>query len=600
MHSLVKKLLIVGLLLLALAGLFVKTQTFNVDRYYQALGDLRQLQQIDGMINADVLKARFGLSANYDRLVADWQAFYTGLNQSRHDLAGTIDPNHSIAQQLTKLEAITAQKENQVESFKSQSAVLQNSLRYFPVATDSLIQDLARQDFAQPVDTVVQPLQQLLKDVLLYSLNGREDLQPKILNNIIALKSLPLLADAEMNDRLTNVLRHGETILRLQDEVALLIKEVLGNPNSAAIDRLTIDYEIYHKHLLQEGNRYRWLLYALVLGLCGYVVMLFQVRQKAHYLKVSNEQLERQVSDRTQALQQTLQDFQQSQSQLIQAEKMSGLGQLVAGIAHEVNNPINFIYANIKPAEQYTFDLLALVGLYAAHYPQGHPEIQDMAEEIDLPFLVQDLPKLLTSMKSGAERIRDLVLSLRNFSRLDEADRKLADLHEGIDSTILILQHRLKAQSDRPEIQVVYDYSELPKVHCYPGQINQVLMNILANAIDALEESVHQHGLIKPMIRIETRIMPCKTVQIRITDNGPGVPESVRQRIFDPFYTTKPVGQGTGLGLSISYQIIVEKHGGGLQCLSQPGQGTEFRIELPLVTPIQSPATVLQALPASI
>ncbi len=182
------------------------------------------------------------------------------------------------------------------------------------------------------------------------------------------------------------------------------------------------------------------------------------------------------------------------------------------------------------------------------------------------------------------------MLSLRNFSRLDEADRKLADLHKGIDSTILILQHRLKAQSDRPEIQIVYDYGNLPQVHCYPGQINQVLMNILANGIDALEEAVQQNGLTKPTIRIHTQSINAEIVQIRIIDNGPGIPEPVRQRIFDPFYTTKPVGQGTGLGLSISYQIMVEKHGGSLQCFSQLGEGTEFRIELPLVTQSLVPA----------
>jgi two-component system, NtrC family, sensor kinase len=225
---------------------------------------------------------------------------------------------------------------------------------------------------------------------------------------------------------------------------------------------------------------------------------------------------------------------------------------------------------------------LALVGCYAQHYPHPHPKIQDLTETIDLAFLSEDLPNLLRSMKSGADRIRDLVLSLRNFSRLDEADRKIVNLHDGIRSTVLILQHRLNASPDRPEIQLVYDYGNLPSVHCYPGQINQVLMNILANGIDALEESVIQTGLTQPTIRIDTAVLAPETVQIRMIDNGPGIPEAIRQRIFDPFYTTKPVGQGTGLGLSISYQIIVEKHGGTLQCFSEPVQGTEFRIELPV------------------
>ncbi len=579
--SLIKKILAWGFVLLVLIGLFFKTQTFNVDRYYQALDDLRKLQQIDLTINASILKSRFGLSANYDSLVADWASFYSSLTQTQKDLQNAIQQrNPGITQQFTELQKIIDKKENEVEQFKSKLSVLQNSLRYFPIVTNGLIQDL---DAIQRLDRILsQKLESLLQQILIYSLNGREDLRPSIITSLNRLSVSSQGLTGELNDRLANITKHAETIIRVQTEISLLVQESLNQPSGSAIDRLIVDYEIYHKQILQDSNNYRLILYALMIGLFVYVVILFQARQKSHYLKLSNERLEYQVRDRTQALETTLQDFQQSQAQLIQAEKMSGLGQLVAGIAHEVNNPINFIYGNIKPAQQYTNDLFELLNLYTIHYPQPHPEIQEMIEEIDLGFMSQDLKKLLTSMKFGADRIRDLVLSLRNFSRLDEADRKQANLHEGIDSTILILQHRLKSKGNYEEIQLIYDYGELPIVNCYPGQINQVLMNILANGIDALEEACEKDNRFIPTIQIRTQSIEENRVQIQIIDNGPGIPKAVLDRIFDPFYTTKPIGQGTGLGLSISYQIIVEKHGGTLECFSEPGQGTEFRIRLPL------------------
>ena len=583
--SLTKKILAWGFVLLVLTGLFFKTQTFNVDRYYQALDDLQKLQQIDVTINANILKSRFGLSANYDTLVADWASFHSNLTQTQQHLQNAIQQrNPCITQQFTELQKIVDKKENEVEQFKSKLSVLQNSLRYFPIVTNGLIQDL---DAIQRLDrTLPQKLESLLQQILIYSQNGREDLRPSIITSLNQLSNQ--LSDpsqsltGELNDRLINVVKHGETILRVQTEISLLIQELLNRPSGSAIDQLIVDYEIYHKQILQDSNNYRLILYALMIGLLVYVVILFQARQKSHYLKLSNERLEYQVHDRTQSLEKTLQDFQQSQAQLIQAEKMSGLGQLVAGIAHEVNNPINFIYGNIKPAQQYTNDLFGLLNLYTIHYPQPHPEIQEMIEEIDLGFMSQDLKKLLTSMKFGADRIRDLVLSLRNFSRLDESDRKAANIHEGIDSTVLILQHRLKSKGNHEEIRLVYDYGELPIISCYPGQINQVLMNILANGIDALEEACEKDNSFIPTIQIRTQSIEKNQVQIQIIDNGPGIPKAVLDRIFDPFYTTKPIGQGTGLGLSISYQIIVEKHGGTLECFSEPGQGTEFRIRLPL------------------
>ncbi len=362
------------------------------------------------------------------------------------------------------------------------------------------------------------------------------------------------------------------------------------------------------------------------------------------------------AQDKAQQLESALLELQQTQAQLIQTEKMSSLGQLVAGIAHEINNPVNFIYGNISHASEYTKDLLHLVELYQQSYYPPTPEINQQINNIDLDFLRQDLPKILESMKMGAERIRQIVLSLRNFSRLDEDGTKAVDIHQGMDSTLLLLQNRLKAKPGHPEIQVIRDYGNLPPVVCHAGQMNQVFMNLLTNAIDALEESystgkqstyVNSHTLQKGvrvasrreafmslvnnteqrtnerqlLLLSETLRVAClpegvqagKPVQctasqaqmtspqihirsliqedyviIRVADNGPGMSEEVRKRLFDPFFTTKPVGKGTGMGLSISYQIVVQKHGGKIHCISAPGEGAEFVVMIPLK---QEPST---------
>ena len=301
----------------------------------------------------------------------------------------------------------------------------------------------------------------------------------------------------------------------------------------------------------------------------------------------------------------------QTQSMMVQNEKMVSLGQLVAGVAHEINNPVSFIYGNVQHADDYFKDLLKMIQLYQQEYPKPTPVIQQEIDDVDLNFMLQDLPKLLNSMKMGAERIRQIVLSLKNFSRLDESEQKHVDIHEGIDSTLLILQHRLKETAGHPKIVLLKEFGDLPRVQCYPGQLNQVFMNIIGNAIDALEEAMEtglwangEQSLIpycpSPTLRICTEVKyeqdslmqkenvvdasnrhPTHLV-IRIADNGPGIPVEVHKRLFDPFFTTKEPGKGTGLGLSISYQIVVEKHGGQLHCNSAPGQGTEFAIEIPV------------------
>ncbi len=305
-------------------------------------------------------------------------------------------------------------------------------------------------------------------------------------------------------------------------------------------------------------------------------------------LRKAQVQLINEVAERKQIekrLQQTVKDLKKAQTQLIQNEKMSSLGQLVAGVAHEINNPINFIYGNISHADGYIQDLLRVLQRYQQYYPHPVAQVQAELEASDIDFLLQDLPKILDSMKLGTDRIRQIVSSLRIFSRTDEAEIKSVNIHEGIDSTLMILGHRLKAFSSRPNIEVVKEYGNLPLVECYPGQLNQVFMNILSNAIDALDEAIDMQKISNPAIAIITKVVDGKTIEIRITDNAMGIPEDIKQKIFDPFYTTKPVGKGTGMGLSISYQIITEKHGGTLSCKSKPGQGTEFAIAIPLMQP---------------
>lgn len=313
-------------------------------------------------------------------------------------------------------------------------------------------------------------------------------------------------------------------------------------------------------------------------------------KQAEEALWKANQELEIRVEERTTALQETLKELQLTQTQLIQAEKMSSLGQMVAGIAHEINNPVSFIHGNLHHAHQYTDDLLKLVQIYQQVCPNTPPEIQQKLEEIDLNFLIKDITKLFQSMTVGTERIQEIVKSLRNFSRLDEAELKTVDIHEGIDSALMILEHRLQARHEYPEIKVIKKYSQLPNVTCYPGQLNQVFMNILANAIDALEalavnsQTTDNQKLTNnnPQIQIKTEVINEKWIAVSIADNGLGIDEQVHSKVFDPFFTTKTVGKGTGLGLSVSYQIIVEKHGGQLSCFSVPGKGAEFVIKIPV------------------
>ena len=307
-------------------------------------------------------------------------------------------------------------------------------------------------------------------------------------------------------------------------------------------------------------------------------------RNEAEQTLVQNKVLEEKVEERTIELKQALHNLKQAQTKLIHNEKMSSMGQLVAGIAHEVNNPINFIYGNLNYMNGYVQDLLDLIQAYKEHYPTPAPQIDERLEELDLEFTSTDLLQSFVSLRSGAKRIRDLVLSLRNFSRFDESDLKKVSLHEGIDSTLAMLGSKLES------FEIKKDYGELPKVNCYAAQLNQVFMHIITNAIDAVEnQSEGEHSNLSnkpPLLHISTSVADSSPesgrVAVWISDNGPGISPEIQDRIFDPFFTTKEVGSGTGLGLSISHQIVTVQHQGALKCYSVPSQGTKFLIELPI------------------
>ncbi len=359
-----------------------------------------------------------------------------------------------------------------------------------------------------------------------------------------------------------------------RERVKLNIRNYLqGN-----ISEYAAEYRLQHK----DGS-YRWILSR---GILLRDVHGTPYQMAGSHSDITNRKLaesalrksEARLKERTLNLKNTLRKLQQTQAQLIQTEKMSSLGQLVAGIAHEINNPVNFIHGNVNYAFDYITNIIDLLNLYRHHYAQTHSEIVQKSQEIDLEFILTDLPKLLKSMQVGTDRITKIVHSLRNFSRLDEAERKPVDLHEGLENTILILQYNLRGKTGDLNVEIIKEYSDLPLVECYAGQINQVFMNILSNAIDAFPREA-----INPQIRIKTELIGDR-VAIAIADNATGISPEIQKRLFDPFFTTKPVGQGTGLGLAISYQIIVEKHRGSLQCFSELGKGTEFKIEIPLHT----------------
>jgi len=327
---------------------------------------------------------------------------------------------------------------------------------------------------------------------------------------------------------------------------------------------------IFMTALSDKASRVR----GLSLGAVDYIAKPFEqdevlARVRVHLqLKQLTDNLEQRVQERTHALQ-------NAQIRLVQQEKLATLGQLVAGVAHEINNPMACIANNVDPAREYVEDLISLIELYRQHYSEPVPEINKLVEEREIDFALEDLPKLIDSMQLSTERIKNISTSLRNFSRVDANSKVSVDLHKGLDSTLVILGHRIKALGDRPPISITKHYGNVPDVHCFPSAINQVFMNILANAMDALED------LPNPAIEITTKQVDQNWVVVEIEDNGPGLTEVIKQRLFEPLFTTKPIGKGTGLGLSISRQIVVERHQGRIDCISSPGAGCKFVLELP-------------------
>ncbi|MGB3767913.1 MAG: MHYT domain-containing protein [Phormidesmis sp.] len=377
-------------------------------------------------------------------------------------------------------------------------------------------------------------------------------------------------------------LEHLAFLQRLQVQANLMVPIMVHQE----LWGLLIVHQCSHPRIWQDGESELLNQLAIQLGIAIQQANIYAQSednaQKANARAQQIKESEATLRAQTEALLETLRKVKSLQSQLIQSEKMSSLGQLVAGVAHEINNPVNFIHGNLPHIRNHTQELLGLVQLYQQHYPDPEPSLQAEIEEVEPEFLKADLNKIITSMQTGTDRIRDIVLSLRNFSRMDEADLKQVDIHEGIDSTLMILHHRLKASADKPTVEIIRDYGVLPAVDCYPRQLNQVVMNVLANALDALEGIDAAEGKRRSsQITVRTSVIDHDWIEIAIADNGPGIPDSIQSQVFDPFFTTKPVGKGTGMGMSISYKIIVEKHCGKLEYFSNPEQGTEFFIRIP-------------------
>ncbi|MEO1636223.1 MAG: ATP-binding protein, partial [Cyanobacteria bacterium J06631_9] len=281
-------------------------------------------------------------------------------------------------------------------------------------------------------------------------------------------------------------------------------------------------------------------------------------------------------------LEAALQELQQAQIHLVHSEKISSLGQLVSGVAHEINNPLGFVSGSIGHLKGYTADLVELLELYQSLYGEDHPDIGDKLADVDINFVKEDIFKLLSSMKIGTQRMIEIVRSLRNFSRLDHNGFQLANIHDGIDSTLMLLSYRMaQVGPQQSAVAVVKEYGNLPEINCDIGQLNQVFMNLFANAVDAFDEMSNDTEVIKPSLTIGTQ-QQGDWIVINISDNGPGMPPEMLKDIFQPFFTTKPTNRGTGLGLSISHQVITEKHRGEISCYSQLGKGTTFTIRLPM------------------
>ncbi|MEO1521466.1 MAG: ATP-binding protein [Cyanobacteria bacterium J06633_2] len=458
-----------------------------------------------------------------------------------------------------------------------------SDLEEYTAQVESIAQDIEFITRSAPITATEAPgglsrsiLSSLEQDLLALS---RTDLAfdlEQSQNDVISLLQVAQMQELEAGNAMEFAQGLEKLIIVVSALISVAIAGVIALQTTRAILRPLRQVQTIAHRMTQEED------FSIRLDVSG----KDEVADLAH----SFNQLVAWIENYIQELNQTLADLKQAQSQLVHSEKMSSLGQMVAGIAHEINNPVNYVVGNLEYANAYTEKLLQLQALYQKHFPQPPEEINAALREMDIEFLRKDFPQLLASLKIGTERIYDIVTSLRRFSRLDEADYKVVDVHEAIDTTLVLLQHRLKEQGSRPAIEIKKHYGHLPPIECYPGPINQVFMNLLVNAIDAIEDTLNTNtdkssskSSSIGTITIHTALQNDAWVRVKIMDTGCGIPDSIKTRIFDPFFTTKPVGTGTGMGLSICYQIVHELHSGHLEYLSSPREGTCFEIYLPLI-----------------
>lgn len=578
-----KVLLISACLFLLLTVCFLGSLGYSSTSQADINTYFRRLERADLFIVNDVLKTRFQLLQHYDTITQNTLRFEQDLSHLQRVIAPRGDAATSTA--LSKLQQAQTERNDQVEDFKTDFSVLSNSLNYLP----SISQLALQASLTVGNSALSEAIRQLQVNLLVDTLGSDTIEQNSVIRDLNTVSQASLTADGEFKSLLQNLAQHVQLILRVRDDTQTLLEGISQNSVQNQIEQLASAYNAHQEAMRQQAHRYRLGLYIISLTLILYFIYLYRYQQKNRFLQAINQSLESQVVERTQALRATMDQLQTSQIQLVQQEKMSALGNLVAGVAHEINNPIGFVRGNVKELRRNLTDVFEYLELYQQQAPQE--AIEAHADAVDMDFLLEDMPKMLVSMETGCDRIHSISTSLRIFSRVDKETKSAFNLHEGLDSTLLILKYRLKAKSFRPAIQIVRNYGDIPEIDCFPGQINQVFMNILANAIDMFDEVAEEQSYdtlrVNPQqITIHTCVIEqadTRAIKISIADNGKGMSRDTCSKIFERQFTTKTAGKGTGLGLAIAQQIVVENHAGNLNVRSEIDQGTEFSIFLPFV-----------------